>query len=276
MRYREWQPGPELTDWVKCAWTLDGGESTPLLRTAQPVIPDGCIEVVFHLADPFVRCIDEVELRQPSALVVGQTTGPTFVRPSGRVRAFGIRLLPWGGTALFRRPVSELTDEYLPLDDLLPALAGLGSELAAGPESEWPRMAFSRLSKCFSSAGRFGTRSKMARLIVQEHGRITVRGLAENFGCTARTVERIIKTEVGLPPLLFARIVRMQEALGRVNRSSRGQLGDLAIQTGFYDQAHFCRDFKRLTSLTPTQFRAERREITRAFSSCHVDRPSTT
>jgi len=266
MRYREWQPDPELTNWVKCAWTLDGGESAPSFRMAQPVIPDGCIEVVFHLADPFVRCIDELELRQPSALVVGQTTGPTFVRPSGRVRAFGIRLLPWGGTALFRRPVSDITDEYLPVDDLLPALAGLRSELAAAPERIWPRIAFDRLSRSFSSAGRFGTSSKMARLIVQEHGRITVRGLAEKFGCTARTVERILKTEVGLPPLLFARIVRIQQALGRVGRSSPGQLGDLAIQTGFYDQAHFCRDFKRLTSLTPTQFRAEGREITRALT----------
>lgn len=254
MQYIEHLPRPPLDQWVKCVWTLADDASVDSARSLQAVVPDGCIEIVFHFADPFSRLSDGSEVRQPRRLIVGQTTGPTLLRPGSSVRALGIRLLPWGGTVLFQMPVCELTDKFLPIRELLPQFEALGDELAAAPANERTRIAFVHLTKCLSLERRGTLTTKLIGAIVGSGGRVTVRQLADTLNSTTRTVERVMRRDIGLPPLLFSRIVRVQEALGRMRHSPPRRFGQMAMDCGYYDQAHFCRDFRRLTGMSPTQF----------------------
>src|SRR5215208_1331115 len=122
LRYFEQRPGPLLADAVRCIWMvqgLAGHEAAP-----DPVIPDGCVELVFNLADPFEQRISNGFTRQPMAMLVGQSTRPVVIRASGKIDLVGIRLQPWAARRLLQLPASELCDLLLPLSDV-PTVARL-------------------------------------------------------------------------------------------------------------------------------------------------------
>lgn len=85
-------------------------------------------------------------------------------------------------------------------------------------------------------------------------GATSVRGLAEEFGLSARTLERILKDQVGLPPKQLLRQVRLQRALARLKAGDlRG--ADLAGTCGYVDPSHMTKEFRQLTGRLPSAFR---------------------
>ena len=71
---------------------------------------------------------------------------------------------------------------------------------------------------------------------------------------SARQIERVFRERVGLSPKVFLRIVRFQEVLGglRFEATDRGRpWAEIAARHGFYDQAHFIRDFKLFVGESP-------------------------
>jgi len=86
--------------------------------------------------------------------------------------------------------------------------------------------------------------------------------LAAETNLSQKHFERLFQRYVGFRPNLHARIVRFQRALGAGMRSA-DSLSMLAHRSGYYDQAHFTREFKHFAGLTPGEFFAfEHRFIT--------------
>ena len=77
----------------------------------------------------------------------------------------------------------------------------------------------------------------------------------------ALTAKRFIdrfKLEVGMTPKRYCRIRRFQHALRLANRGCRIEWTDVALDCGYFDQAHFIHDFQRFAGLTPTAYQAVR------------------
>ena len=100
VEYIECAPPPALASIVRCVWTLDG-HARDLHEAVQPVLPDGCPELIVHFGDPFerVHANGAVE-RQPPLLVAGQLTSQLLLRATGRIAVAGIRF-----TRTARRPI---------------------------------------------------------------------------------------------------------------------------------------------------------------------------
>jgi AraC-like DNA-binding protein len=80
------------------------------------------------------------------------------------------------------------------------------------------------------------------------------------FGLSARRFIELFRREVGVSPKTFCRIVRFQGALQRIAVASSPNFVRLALDCGYYDQAHLIHDFKDFTGLTPTAFLEARGE----------------
>lgn len=66
------------------------------------------------------------------------------------------------------------------------------------------------------------------------------------------------RDQVGVPPKTLARIFRFERACARIRRAGNEGWGEIALACGYYDQAHFNRDFREFAATTPTEYMAAR------------------
>lgn len=77
---------------------------------------------------------------------------------------------------------------------------------------------------------------------------------------------RCFRQQLGLPPHLYQRQIRLLKAKQALH-SSRS-LAEIATDTGFFDQSHFTRSFKRVFGVTPGQYRQRNSVQYSALSDC--------
>ena len=78
-------------------------------------------------------------------------------------------------------------------------------------------------------------------------------------GAGARHVGARFKRAVGVSPKVLCRIYRLGALLQAIEPAEAVSWTDFAHRFGFYDQAHFNREFRRFSGLTPRQYLAWRR-----------------
>ena len=72
-------------------------------------------------------------------------------------------------------------------------------------------------------------------------------------GLSARQLRRLVLDHAGVGPKALQRVFRLQRFLHVAEQHSPGRrLADLAVELGYFDQAHLAREVKRLSGMTPT------------------------
>jgi AraC-like DNA-binding protein len=83
---------------------------------------------------------------------------------------------------------------------------------------------------------------------------VSITGLAERAGWSRKHLVARFREHVGLPPKTFARITRFARAMRLVRSGQDLRWIDVAHACGYYDQAHFIRDFSEFAGVSPTRF----------------------
>jgi len=245
LTYKEVLPSPDLAPYVHCVWELEDGGGGAL---AEPIFPDGRIEIVVHLADrPVVAGCDA---RQPDVMVAGQMTRALHLLPVARLHAVGIRFTPVGARAWLRVPQHQLTDAVHPLGDFASTIAA--GIRAAAHDGRTPGERASRIEQVLRNTlcGAHEPPPAMAyavRVTLARRGNVTVDGLARACGMSTRQLERHYLDVVGLTPKALARTVRFQGALRDLQRGIPAVLA--AHANGFADQSHLAREFRRFAGV---------------------------
>ncbi len=91
------------------------------------------------------------------------------------------------------------------------------------------------------------------RLIYAAKGNVRIKQLAEELNTSQSPLEKRFRNVVGATPKKFASIVRFQSIANEISMAD--SLTDAAFEAGYYDQAHFIKDFKQFTGDTPNDFR---------------------
>jgi AraC-like DNA-binding protein len=268
MEYVETPPGNALARWIRRYWMLRGDGGPPSAPAAvECVFPDGCVEIVLNLADPFVELSSGAPREQPAAMLVGPTTRPMRIGPSGRVDVIGIRFEPHGAGVALDLPPAEIVDRAPCLEDVarLPFRAWM--ERLAGTR-EWPARVEILESALLGSIRERRTAPFVrtaTSLIAATDGRIPVDRLAVQVGVSRRRLERMFRSQVGLSPKTFSRIVRFHRFLGELRAGDPG-LASAAVRCGYSDQSHLTRDFRSFTGTTPAAFLGDGDLLPRIFA----------
>ena len=269
MKYETYKPGPDLEDFVKCYWTLKvEREKVP---PRQRIIPDGCMEMIFHHGDLFKQYLQSGEaIEQPRCFVFGQITCPLEVEPTGAVDIFSVRFCPEGFTPFATVPVVDIENRAVSLEDLFGLEGKIFQEHVLSAVSVQDRIGFCEqfLKK------RFVTNESVDRTVkacvdcmLSLNGQISVSGLSEEMNMHRRQIERRFAITIGLSPKQLAKVLRLQGALKRLMHKNYNSLTELAYEGEYYDQAHFIRDFKEFTGLTPRQYYSDNLKMSALFSS---------
>jgi len=90
---------------------------------------------------------------------------------------------------------------------------------------------------------------------IEQHQSIfTVAQLAALQKMTVRSLQRLFKEYVGLSPKWAIQLFRLREAAKQMESQNHLDLSQLAFKLGYADQAHFSKDFKRITGKTPKSY----------------------
>ena len=114
MRYAEYSPPPNLATLVERFWLLEGAAQST--GSADAVIPDGRVELIFHYGGPFWRHSASGDaVKQPVSLLVGQMIEPVVLAPDGPAGVDAARLFPSRSVRAFPRPRLDLSVGQAPL-----------------------------------------------------------------------------------------------------------------------------------------------------------------
>lgn len=252
MKFGFYPTPPRLATAVKTVWFASGTKAE--FDVPEPIVPDGCVEIVLNLADRFVQ-VDAGHALQPRDLLVGQMTRPTVASPTGDVDLIGIRFWPGRAGAALRTPMWELQDRLIAASSVLPVFDRLVHELRSLPRQlrvahlaevlapYCARVAPDRLRHVDGALAR----------IAATHGTESIGRLATATGVTRRHLERHFREQVGLSVKQAARITRIQAVLGVIQSRPSLTGAEIAARFGYSDQAHLIHECRALTGRTPSR-----------------------
>lgn len=90
--------------------------------------------------------------------------------------------------------------------------------------------------------------------LIEQQPSLTVSELSKKLCTTPRTLQRVFKSQLGLPPSTYLQIVQFQKALKALHTQPAKPLSQVAYENDYADQSHFNRVFKKYTNITPAAF----------------------
>jgi len=253
--YRQYRPCAALAGSIECYWTWRG---EVLSGRVERLIPGGRVELIFNLGDEVEWLMDSQDglgSGLSGVHIMGQRDRLFFCRPSGRLQLFGVRFKPGGFAAFSPIPLHLLLNRLLPASDLFgPAMRILQEQVCAELEDAG-RVRLLEDWLCSALAGLSSAPVRFALDSLRHGDGITVDALCEQTGWGYKRMERAFLKEVGYTPKGYSRLVRFNKAIRRIGGADSLTLVGYAC--GYYDQAHFIRDFARFAGMTPGKFRVE-------------------
>jgi AraC-like DNA-binding protein len=228
--YREILPAPEWAGAIECFWSMRGGDET----TPHRVLPDGCADLLLT-----GRALDAVG---------PMTTFRDHVVPAGR-ELFGVRFRPGRWTGMLGVPGDRIVDAVVPLEDLWGSRARALLDRIVDARS--PEERARAIEAALPHPVEPGPVERAIAFLQQAAGCASVEELADEAGLSARQFRRVCLEKTGLTPKLLARVLRFREAAARVHAAQSAVA--LALDCGYYDQAHLIRDFREFAGRTARQ-----------------------
>lgn len=185
----------------------------------------------------------------------GPTSGPVSFVAAGPLHLFGVGLLPLGWATFVGEAADRLADDLIDLEGVLgagvaPLLARIEAAADAGERVAAADDFFTAALAAAPATPGWFTRLTDDWLMASPAP--DVAALVTASGMSARSIERLAKRIYGASPKLLARKYRTLQAAVRIGNGEVGGWRDLGA--GFYDQAHFIREFKQFVGSTPALF----------------------
>ena len=111
--------------------------------------------------------------------------------------------------------------------------------------------------------------------IRESRGQARIEEVSRALGWSRRRLERAFARDLGIPPKLYARIVRLNAVLATLDEGERAAAVDVALEAGYFDQAHLLRDFRILAGRPPRAARLADGEMARHFTHPDACAPSS-
>ena len=267
MDYQTYDPREDLSAFVKCYWTLDGPKEEMPKR--QKIVPDGCMEMIFHFGDLYKQYIDkENSIIQPRCFVIGQLTTPLEIEPTGEIGIFSVRFHPGGFIPFSTIPIKKFENTAVALDQVYGIKGKEIADQILTTQTSSERIKFIEaflLDRLRDKTTINNVVKSTVDTILAVEGSLKIDQLAKDTRITRRQLERKFSSTVGISPKQLSKTIRLQATLKKLLSEEFENLTAIAHEGDYYDQAHFIKDFKEFTGLTPKEFYGEHLKMSSMF-----------
>jgi AraC-like DNA-binding protein len=218
-------------------------------------VPDGCVDIYFDKGSDGLL-----------AKVCGTVLKRTNINNQREHEYFGIRFMPGVIPANLNINMKDLINKELELADVIK-----DSDIIKKMEEtkDWQQCISLLIQEHILYLYRAGKRqdSEQKRLLkyfieimISSMGSIKIKELSEKTGYSARYVNMIFDQYLGFSPKTFEKIIQLQNSINIINHHQSENLTQIGMDAGYFDQAHFIREFKKQMSMTPAEYRKLVRE----------------
>lgn len=257
MEFTFHDPPPALADSIKAIWHARGTKAE--FDAPEPIVPDGCVEIVFNLGDPFINA--QTGELQPRDLLAGQMTRSVIALPTGGVDLIGVRFHTARAGAALRIPMWELQDQLIEGSSVIRGLDTLAESLRDLPDEDRLEYLAHGLRARLAGTNGDANIDRALALIDRAHGAIAIDTMAREVGVSRRHLERLFKDRVGLGVKQIARISRIHAALEMLQQQPELSGAEIAVDCGYSDQSHLIRECQELAGQTPQRLKSTERSL---------------
>lgn len=257
-------PAQPLASFIRCFWY---GEEAPQPHARERLMPNGEASIVFNLRDDEMRLYEANDLRSFTSCGLAGLTGPRTtcfaIDTAIEDRVIGIQFRAGGAWPFFREPACEVANQSTPLENLWGGAAAEIREqlLAAGSADAMFAVLESCLLAQLVRPLALHPAIRFARAHICRAPQVaTVAGVLDRIGLSQRRFIELFREQIGLTPKAFCRVRRFQRVLETVHRRNAVDWAQVALDGGYYDQAHLIHDFQGFSGLTPAAYLARATE----------------
>ncbi|MGC3953836.1 MAG: helix-turn-helix domain-containing protein [Propionicimonas sp.] len=266
MEYVSKAPGPPLDGLVDDLYYLAG--VPPYSRLMLPAAPAPLL--IVNLGAPFlIRAgTDVAAVEYPDGCVV---TTPTRAWEFGYptpTRSVGVHFKPWGLAPFLTLPAAELCDRPATVEQIWgqPGIAELRHRLTLANEPhEMLRLLEEELVHRLRTISGLDVVRQVSSAIAETGGAVPISDLGMAARVSSTYLAKRFKEIIGVTPKRLARSYRFTITVLAINVAAPVDWGDVAAAAGYFDQAHFVREFREFTGLTPTRYVELRRRFLRDY-----------
>lgn len=239
-----------LEPWVENYWTLRWG------------LPAGVTYLSSTLPHPACNLsVERGHLRaavgDDPVVVTGVPTHRFDVTIQDEGWVFGAKFRPGGLASLAGCGVRRLRDLTVPAVDVLPtptmeSLREVGPELTALECKDRFDDALSSIASVPEPA--YETVLAVVAVMLEDRSLVRVAQVEEACGIDRRRLQRLFERYCGVTPKWTLARYRMHDAVSDLDAGYAGSLADLAAGYGWFDQAHFTREFTDLVGVPPSAY----------------------
>lgn len=263
-----WNPAPDLRETVTGMWATDA--RTTAFR--ESVLPRESVELMINFGGP-----QRLHVREPlpetlvfrQAWVSGLQTSCLEIESPTAAQLIAASLQPAHAGALLGVPGHEFTQRVISLEDVIARQAVvLASRLEESPSITGRFLLFEDFLRNRIRDRRHHPHPAATRAVsrlLATGGQTPVGAIAGELCCSPRYLESRVREETGLSPKRLARLIRFSRAIELVRTTAVADWTGIAHSCGYYDQAHFNRDFRQFTGVSPTAFLAARESSSQAM-----------
>lgn len=245
-------PSEQLKPFVQCYWTCRHPDDI-----LEVMYPSGSIELCIDISDGnTIRHRGNQSMRVPRLELLGHWTIPTKAAIAKGNTCLITRFHPHAASLFFPNPASDFTNESVDLCDIFNKQSNNFFERLMEQPSLPQKIA---LLEEFLTGRLILNRKNHQQLKLVEslcshaydrNDFFDIRSLSARFGFSERYIQKLFSNWVGITPQKYFAVRRFNKSLELV-RSSGESLTSIAFECGYYDQAHFIKEFKSYTGLTP-------------------------
>ena len=247
IEYREYLPCHALASYIACFWTCTS-HSVSVPQYQHRVLPDGCMDIIHN------PCLSS---QNNSSMVFGTMESHKIFPSMGIIDTVAVRFRPGGAFPYLKHPIHEITDQAEGLDTFL-GMNGQALEedliSSKNHQDKIDKMESFLMNQLVDAPTMDAYIHPILREIVQTKGLLSPTDIANRFHVSERQVRRKFQIWVGMSPKRFSRIIRFLYMMDSAKPAIHFNWSNLAVQAGYFDQAHFIREFKSFSGLRPSVF----------------------
>jgi AraC-like DNA-binding protein len=168
-----------------------------------------------------------------------------------------VHFKPGGAFPFLGIPAADLADNHVDLETLWGPSAGrLRERLCEARTSTERFLLFEEtlLSRLDYGVEQHYAVSAALEMFGKNQAGPIVREAAKYLGLSERRLIQVFKTEVGITPKLFSRILRFQQARTFIHQNPSPNWATIGLDFGYFDQSHLIREFLEFSGLSPTDY----------------------